>query len=88
MGFGHKISHTLNNAKHKGFKGVNKVGNMAKHNTSNVLQSTKRTVGQVGKFTQKTLGTITEPLTNLTKSPMTLMIMLALGAFIVMKVTK
>ena len=69
-------------------KGVNKVANAAKHNTSDVLQSGKRTIGQVGKFTQKNLGMITEPLTNLTKSPITFIIILGLGAFIVMKVTK
>ena len=48
----------------------------------------KNSIGAIGKFGQKGLKTWMAPLTNLTKNPTTLIILLGLGAFIVLKIKK
>lgn len=78
--FGLKSKHTSKNfskVSHKVGSGTKKIGGGA-----------KKGIGKIGGFAQKGLSKITAPLNNLTKSPMTLMIILGLGAFIVLKVTK
>ena len=92
MGFGKKVQHSFKHSPHfkskKTSRGFNKFGKKVKNSGRAALGSTKRNIGKIGNFAQKNFNKVTAPLENLTKSPMTLMIILGLGAFIVLKITK
>ena len=53
-----------------------------------VKKNTGKGIGKIGHFANSKFKSITAPLTSLAKSPTTLMIILGLGAFIVLKVAK
>lgn len=93
MGFGKKLNSTFSKTgkglkSKKTRKGFNKFGKKIKVGGGKAISSTKRNIGKIGNFAQKGISKVTAPLENLTKSPMTLMIILGLGAFIVLKVAK
>ena len=78
--FGLKSKHTSKNfskVSHKVGSGTKKIGGGA-----------KKGIGKIGGFAQKGLSKITGPLKNLLGFPITLMLCLGLGAFIVLKVAK
>ena len=93
MGFGKKLNSTFSKSgkglkSKKTRKGFNKFGKKIKTGGRKAFGGTKKTIGKIGNFAQKGVSKITAPLDNLTKSPMTLIIILGLGAFIVLKVMK
>lgn len=83
-----KLYNKMKEPKHLGKK-RHKSKNPLKHaHLNSIKKNTGKGIGKIGHFAQSNINKITAPLTNLTKSPMTLMIILGLGAFIVLKVTK
>ena len=69
-------------SKHKSSK------NPLKHtHLGSVKKKAGKGIGKIGHIAQSNFNKITAPLTSLAKSPTTLMIILGLGAFIVLKVT-
>ena len=81
-----KKKHKSKNPLKKGGKTIGKLG--SQKNLKKAGSFGKKSIGGVAKFSTKTIGQFTAPLNNLTKSPTTLIIILGLGAFIVLKVMK